>query len=79
MVFEKYAQYYDLLYQDKDYGTEAAYILTLINKYHPKTKQILEFLSGTIIHSRQLGDLRYLVTGIEKISVKIQLGLCSIL
>ena len=48
MVYEKYAQYYyDLLYQDKDYGTEAAYILTLINKYHPKTRQILEFGFGT--------------------------------
>lgn len=30
MVFEEYAQYYDLLYADKDYGGEAKYIDSLL-------------------------------------------------
>ena len=47
MVFEKYAQYYDLLYQEKDYRSETDYILSLIKKYQPKTEKILEFGSGS--------------------------------
>ena len=33
MVFQKYAQYYDLLYQDKDYQSESGYVISLINKF----------------------------------------------
>ena len=50
MVFEKYAQYYDLLYQDKDYRAETDYILSLIKKYQPETSQSLEFGAGSGIH-----------------------------
>jgi hypothetical protein len=39
VVFEKYAKYYDLLYQDKDYPAESQYISSLIDKYHPETKK----------------------------------------
>ena len=39
MVFEKYAQYYDLLYQDKDYRAESNYVISLIDKFHAKTKK----------------------------------------
>ena len=31
-VFNDYSQYYDLLYQDKDYEAEVNYILDLIKK-----------------------------------------------
>ena len=36
-----YALYYDLLYRDKDYQTEADYITTLIRQYHPQAKSLL--------------------------------------
>jgi len=74
VVFEKYAKYYDLLYQDKDYKAESDYISSLIKKYHPETKKILEFGSGSGIHGRLLGDLGYQVTGIERSQQMIDLG-----
>ena len=74
MVFEKYAKYYDLLYQDKDYKAESDYISLLINTHLPKTKKILEFGSGSGIHGRLLGDLGYQVTGIERSQQMIDLG-----
>ena len=74
MVFEKYAKYYDLLYQDKDYKAESNYISSLIKKHHPETKKILEFGSGSGIHGRLLGDLGYQVYGIERSQQMIDLG-----
>ena len=74
MVFEKYAKYYDLLYQDKDYKAESKYISSLINKHHPETIKLLEFGSGSGIHGRLLGDLGYQVTGIERSQQMIDLG-----
>ena len=74
MVFEKYAKYYDLLYQDKDYKAESDYIASLIKTHLPKTKKILEFGSGSGIHGRLLGDLGYQVTGIERSQQMIELG-----
>lgn len=74
MVFEKYAKYYDLLYQDKDYNKETVYISSLIKKYLPETKKILEFGSGSGIHGRLLGDLGYQITGIERSQQMIELG-----
>ena len=74
MVFEKYAKYYDLLYQDKDYRAESDYISSLIKKHHPETKKIIEFGSGSGIHGRLLGDLGYQVTGIERSQQMIDLG-----
>ena len=74
MVFEQYAKYYDLLYQDKDYKAESDYISSLINKHYPETKKILEFGSGSGIHGRLLGNLGYQVTGIERSQQMIELG-----
>ena len=74
MVFEKYAKYYDLLYQDKDYKAESDYISSLINTHLHETKKILEFGSGSGIHGRLLGDLGYQVTGIERSQQMIDLG-----
>jgi SAM-dependent methyltransferase len=74
MVFEKYAQYYDLLYQDKDYQAETDYILSLIKKYQPETRQILEFGSGSGIHGRILANAGFHVSGIERSQDMIDLG-----
>lgn len=77
MVFEKYAQYYDLLYQDKDYRAESNYVISLIDKFHAKTKKVLEFGSGSGIHGRMLADEGFVVSGIEKSQKMIDLGLSS--
>jgi SAM-dependent methyltransferase len=77
MVFEKYALYYDLLYQDKDYLKETSYILSLIKKYQPETRRILEFGAGSGIHGRLLANAGLKVSGIERSQEMIKLGLCS--
>ena len=65
-VFDDYSQYYDLLYKDKDYEAETAYIIDLIEKYSSGgAKTILEFGSGTGIHGSLLAKKGYSVYGIE--------------
>ena len=77
MVFEKYAQYYDLLYQDKDYQAETDYILSLIKKYQAETQKILEFGAGSGIHGRILANAGFQASGIERSKEMIELGLSS--
>jgi SAM-dependent methyltransferase len=64
--FKLYSQYYDLLYQDKDYPAEAAYIIKLIKKYQPTAKNILELGAGTGIHANLLATQGYTVHGLER-------------
>ena len=66
MVFDEYARYYDLLYQDKDYQAEADYVAALIRRFHPDAQSILEMGSGTGKHARLLADRGYKVHGIER-------------
>jgi len=59
-------QYYDLLYADKDYRSESNYIISIIKKYNPQAKELLELGFGTANYSRHFSDAGYNVTGIEK-------------
>ena len=43
LVFEKYSDYYDLIYKEKDYKSEAIYIHNLINRHGKNFTDILEF------------------------------------
>ena len=45
-VFDAYSSYYDLLYQDKDYAAEAAYVLSAIRAHKPDAEQVLELPLG---------------------------------
>lgn len=65
-VFVKYARYYDLLYRDKDYAAEAAYVTDLIRRFHPSARTILELGSGTGIHAALLTEKGFTVHGIER-------------
>ncbi len=71
-VFNNYSKYYDRLYKDKDYETETAYIVDLIEKYSSGAKTILEFGSGTGIHGNLLAKKGYSVHGIEMSSDMIK-------
>lgn len=64
-IFEKYSDYYELLYKDKDYYQEAQYVNNLICCYGKNYKDILEFGSGTGKHGRILAKMGYTVHGIE--------------
>ena len=65
-VFNAYSRYYDLLYQDKDYVGEAAYIQDLLCRHGIKHGDLLEFGSGTGKHGRLLAAQGYAVHGIER-------------
>ena len=65
-VFSSYARYYDLLYKDKDYAAEAAYIHQLIGTFAPGTKTILELGCGTGIHASILAAHGYHIHGIDR-------------
>jgi SAM-dependent methyltransferase len=67
-VFADYARYYDLLYRDKNYAAEAEYVASLIRKFHPSARTILELGSGTGIHASLLAEKGFTVHGIERSS-----------
>lgn len=50
-IFNTYAAYYDLLYRDKDYVGEAAYVHDLIQHHAPGAQEVLELGSGTGGHA----------------------------
>ena len=77
MVFQEYAEYYDLIYQDKDYLSETDYVISLIEKYHPNSENVLELGSGSGIHGRILASKGFKVSGIERSQHMIDLGLSS--
>lgn len=64
--FALYSKYYDLLYRDKDYQAEANYIESLVRKFAPECKNILELGSGTGKHAGLLAEKGYRVYGVER-------------
>jgi SAM-dependent methyltransferase len=65
-VFDAYSKYYDLLYKDKDYYSEAEYAEKFIRKYKPSSKTILDLGSGTGRHDVVFAKKGYEVTGVER-------------
>ncbi|MCX7148604.1 MAG: methyltransferase domain-containing protein [Rhodocyclales bacterium] len=65
-VFDAYARYYDLLYQDKDYAAEAAYVDAQIQKSTPAARRILELGCGTGAHAEHLARMGYTVRGVDR-------------
>jgi SAM-dependent methyltransferase len=66
MVFNNYAKYYNLLYKDKDYKSEAAYVDGLVKRFSEKTgKTILDIGCGTGIHAALMSNYGYKLTGID--------------
>jgi SAM-dependent methyltransferase len=62
--FQEYSKYYDLLYKDKDYVSEAKYLQELFKKYSIK-KSILDLGCGTGIHAELLSQYGFTVEGVE--------------
>jgi SAM-dependent methyltransferase len=74
MIFEDYANFYDLLYSDKDYDGECDYVRSLIHQHAPEANKILEFGSGSGIHGRLLAQAGFEVHGVERSQTMIDLG-----
>jgi SAM-dependent methyltransferase len=65
-VFGRYSRYYDLLYRDKDYATEVAYVVRVLRDSAPEARTLLEFGSGTGRHGRLLAEQGFDVFRIER-------------
>ena len=60
-----YAQYYDLLYQDKNYIREVEYINTLVKNHQNNAITLLDMGCGTGKHAELLCEKGYTVHGID--------------
>lgn len=73
-IFQDYAKYYDLLYRDKDYQGEAAYVHGLIQAHRPGAATLLDLGCGTGGHAFPLANLGYAVTGVDLSEVSLGLA-----
>ena len=64
--FGDYSRYYDLLYKDKDYQGEAAYVEGLIRRFAPSAHTILNLGCGTGAHDLLLCQRGYTMTGVDR-------------
>ena len=65
MHFKDYANYYNLLYKDKDYKAEADYVHALIKQFAPHSKTLIDLGCGTGNHAFEFERLGYEVTGVD--------------
>jgi len=65
-VFDAYAEYYDLLYKDKDYASESEYVSEVIRRHRPNARALLELGSGAGRHAGRLAQSGYTVHGVER-------------
>lgn len=71
-MFDKYADIYDIIYQDKNYYAETLFISELINKsfYRRNQIKVLDLACGTGLHAIELAKMGYEVDASD-ISVKM--------
>lgn len=65
LPFDLYTRYYDLLYRDKDYAGEAAYVAQALRRRCPKVRRVLELGCGTGGHAEHLARMGFEVHGID--------------
>ena len=67
MTFNRYATYYDTLYQDKDYEAECDFLEQVFSRYtQGPIRTILDLGCGTGGHALPLARREYEVTGIDR-------------
>ena len=65
-IFDQYSFFYDLIYKNKDYGSEVRFIDKVIKKYlRKKNKKILSLGCGTCNHDILLAKKGYEITGVD--------------
>lgn len=61
-----YSDIYDLLYRDKNYAEEVAYITRVLRSVQPKCSSLLELGCGTGIHGRLLSGEGFNIVGVDQ-------------
>ena len=67
-IFQEYAAYYDLLYQDKDFAREANFVHRLIQREVPGAISLLDLGCGTGAHAAIFAEMGYWVHGVDQSS-----------
>jgi 2-polyprenyl-3-methyl-5-hydroxy-6-metoxy-1,4-benzoquinol methylase len=71
-VFNSYAKYYDLLYQEKNYEEECDFIEEALRRFsNLQARNILELGCGTGGHAIPLAQRKYQITGIDASKVML--------
>lgn len=72
VAFDKYAAYYDLLYRDKDYRSEAEFVRRLVDRHAPGANSVLNLGCGTGSHDLHLAAAGFEVHGIDASSTMLE-------
>jgi len=64
--FERSAEFYDDLYEGKDYAAEADYVDALIQRYLPGAQSVLDLGCGTGRHAIKFTEKGYGVVGVDR-------------
>ena len=73
-TFKRYAGYYDLLYRDKDYAGEAAFVRRRIRKHAPGARSLLELGCGTARHAREFVRHGWRVLAVDRSKAMVRLA-----
>jgi SAM-dependent methyltransferase len=73
-VFEDYARYYNLLYRDKDYAGESAFVLDTLRGHGRAPETLLDLGCGTGRHALEMARRGVLVTGVDMSETMLALG-----
>lgn len=65
-IFGGYARYYDLIYRDKDYNGEVAFVADLLRRHAPAAHNIVDLGCGTGRHAALLAERGFDVLGIDR-------------
>lgn len=74
-VFDDYADYYDCLYQDKDYQADSDFLEEIFGRYSKEpTRKVLDLGCGTAGHCLVLAKRGYKITGIDLSSKMLRIA-----
>ena len=73
-VFADYARYYNLLYRDKDYAGETAFVLDVLRTHGCVPETVLDLGCGTGRHAMEMAKQGVHVTGVDMSETMLSLG-----
>lgn len=73
-TFGSYAPYYDLLYSEKAYEEEAAFVMSELGKFAGAITRLLDLGCGTGVHALRFAAAGYRVRGVDTSSDMLELA-----
>ena len=73
-VFQEYSRFYDLIYSEKDYENESAFVMNLLRECQPNIKTLLDLGCGTGRHNSYLLKQGLEVWGIDQSKTMLEVA-----